>query len=104
MSEPEQPSYIQSIPFTGGQLQLGATQDEYETLTASHEMTDQGGLIVTEWKPSPEQVQRLVNGDSIFLGVLCGEELLFQPVQLAVGTPSEVLAASHQTIKDNDLG
>lgn len=82
----KQPTYLSPRTIEGYNVVLAAEQDQFETIVGRGELdSDDTPLIVTEWKPTPEAVQTLQEGGSVYLVVLGG---MFPPVRLAIAEAS----------------
>ena len=76
------------VNFPGANVTFAENQPEYIPLPALKVPNDPKGLIVTKWKLSPEELQRVQETGTIHLSVLTFNQPL-QPVLLTVDMPNE---------------
>lgn len=79
--------YMEKAEKIAGATRLLATeQEEYENLHIRDETLGDGtNCMVSQWKPTPEQLELLNKGGSIYLGIM-GE--VHPPVVMCVGLDS----------------
>lgn len=74
-------------PMTGAQeITLAVDQPEYESLICAvyHDTDFDCPMLLSRWKPSDEERERIAAGEDLYLAVLtCGDPM--QPVMLTVG-------------------
>lgn len=74
-------------PMTGAhEVTMGANQPEYEPLIVAihYDAELRSPVLVSRWKLSPEERERVAAGEDLYLGVVTFDAAL-QPVLLAVG-------------------
>ena len=82
MSADQNPTMLQIVEIEGYTRKFGG--ENYQTLCVRDETLDDGSnVIVSEWKPTPEQIVAIAGGASIYLGVI--EDEHHPPVMLMVG-------------------
>lgn len=73
----------QKLPDGSKAVVLAEKQKEYEPLPC---IRTREGAIVTRWRPSEEDLRRLVRGEDVYLVVVVGGALVpAPPVALSVG-------------------
>lgn len=75
-------------PMTGAyEVTVAATQSEYEPLVCAVYWDEdlESPVLLSRWKPSPEERQRIADGEDLYLGVVTFGQGL-QPAQLSVGS------------------
>jgi hypothetical protein len=70
----------------------GHSQAEYRPLPALRDVDTVEGRVLTRWRPTAEELQKLLAGDDVYLEVLtfnntcrrCGQRQGLQPVSIGV--------------------
>lgn len=78
------------VPPGFRELTIAKDQPEYFPLPALMDTAPGNvGLVVTRWRPSAEELAKLLAGEDVFLSIWTFNNPL-QPVRLDVGPPDEV--------------